>query len=104
MKLQELVAGAGVQGPLVNPEVQISSVVYDSRQATAGSLFVAIHAEKTDGNRFIAAAVERGAAAIVSEMPPQIPNGHGQTTESAPGPILSPVAWLQVPETPKTLT
>ena len=103
MKLQELVAGAGVQGPLVNPEVQISSVVYDSRQSTAGSLFVAIHGEKTDGNRFIAAAVERGAAAIVSEMPPPIPNGHGQTAEIAPEPLPSSVAWLQVPDARKAL-
>jgi len=103
MKLQELVAGAGAQGPLVNPEVQISSVVYDSRQATAGSLFVAIHGEKADGNRFIAAAVERGAAAIVSEMPPPIPNGHGQTAEIAPGPLPSSVAWLQVPDARKAL-
>ncbi len=38
----------------LNAEVQISSVVYDSRQAKPGSLFVAIHGEKTDGNRFIA--------------------------------------------------
>ena len=47
MKLQELLAGAGAEGPLANAEVQISSVVYDSRQAKAGSLFVAIHGEKT---------------------------------------------------------
>ena len=59
MKLQELVAGAGVRGPLADPEVPISSVVYDSRQATSGSLFVAIRGEKDDGNHFAAAAVER---------------------------------------------
>ena len=101
MKLQELVAGAGTQGPLVNPEVQISSVVYDSRQAGAGSLFVAIHGEKTDGNRFISAAVERGAAAIVSEMPPPLPNGYSQTAQAAAEAV--PVAWLQVPDARKAL-
>jgi UDP-N-acetylmuramoyl-L-alanyl-D-glutamate--2,6-diaminopimelate ligase len=102
MKLQELLAGAGAQGPLVNAEVQISSVVYDSRQAKAGSLFVAIHGEKTDGNRFIEAAVERGAAAVVSEMPPPNPNGYSQSTTTAEA-VPANVAWLQVPDARKAL-
>jgi UDP-N-acetylmuramoyl-L-alanyl-D-glutamate--2,6-diaminopimelate ligase len=108
MKLQELVAGAGAQGPLVNSEAQISSVVYDSRQATAGSLFVAIHGEKTDGNRFIAAAVERGAMAIVSEMPPPAPRGEAlgaqaQNVEITPAALPVSLAWLQVPDARKAL-
>jgi len=103
MKLQELVAGAGAQGLLLNPEAQISSVVYDSREARAGSLFVAIRGEKTDGNQFIAAAIERGAAAIISEMPPRIPNGRSQTEEITPGPRPDSVAWLQVPDARKAL-
>lgn len=103
MKLQELVAGAGAQGLLLNPEAQISSVVYDSREARAGSLFVAIRGEKTDGNQFIAAAIARGAAAIISEMPPLIPNGRSQTEEITPGPRPDSVAWLQVPDARKAL-
>jgi UDP-N-acetylmuramoyl-L-alanyl-D-glutamate--2,6-diaminopimelate ligase len=103
MKLQELVAGSGAQGPLVNPEVQISSVVYDSRQVGAGSLFVAIHGEKTDGNRFIAAAVDRGAAAIVSEMPPPIPDGYSQTAKTTAEAVPATVAWLRVPDARKAL-
>jgi UDP-N-acetylmuramoyl-L-alanyl-D-glutamate--2,6-diaminopimelate ligase len=108
MKLQELVAGAGAQGPVVDPEVQISSIVYDSRQATAGSLFVAIHGEKTDGNRFIAAAIERGAAAIVSEMPHPAQRGQGlgaqaQNAEIAPAALPASLAWLQVPDARKAL-
>jgi len=108
MKLQELVAGAGVHEPLANPEAEISSVVYDSRQATAGSLFVAIRGEKTDGNRFISTAVERGAVAIVSEMPP--PAQRGQTLEAQPQnaeiasqPLPSSVAWLHAPDARKAL-
>ena len=103
MKLQELVAGSGAQGPLVNPEVQISSVVYDSRQVGAGSLFVAIHGEKTDGNRFIAAAVDGGAAAIVSEMPPPLPNGYSQTAKTTAETVPATVAWLRVPDARKAL-
>jgi UDP-N-acetylmuramoyl-tripeptide--D-alanyl-D-alanine ligase len=41
----------------------------DSRQVQPGELFVAIHGETTDGHRFIPAAVERGAAAILCARP-----------------------------------
>ena len=108
MKLQDLVSGAGVQGPFVNAEAPISSVVYDSRQAAAGSLFVAIRGEKTDGNRFISAALQRGATAIVSEMPPPAQRGEAQGTEfqnarSAPSAVATSVAWVQVPDARKAL-
>ena len=103
MKLKELVAGAGVQGALVNAEAQISSVAYDSRQAKAGSLFVAIRGEKTDGNRFLGAAIERGATAIVSEMPRPLAEGAVQTSGIAPEFVSSSVAWLQVPDARKAL-
>jgi UDP-N-acetylmuramoyl-L-alanyl-D-glutamate--2,6-diaminopimelate ligase len=108
MKLHDLVAGAGVQGRLVNPEALISSVIYDSRQATPNSLFVAIRGEKTDGNRFISAALERGAAAIVSEMPQ--PTAHiqplgaqGQVAEIALPALATSVAWVRVPDARKAL-
>ncbi len=108
MKLQELVAGAGVRGPLADPEVPISSVVYDSRQATSGSLFVAIRGEKDDGNHFAAAAVERGATAIVSELPRPEPHGQALGVQvNAPQPsfatALTSVPWLQVPDARKAL-
>ena len=46
---------------------QVSSVVYDSRRATAGSVFVALRGLKADGTEFARQAIERGALAIVSE-------------------------------------
>ncbi len=107
MKLQELVANAGVKGPLANPEAQISSVVYDSRQAAAGSLFVAIRGEKTDGNRFVATAIERGATAIVSEMPPPPQRGPdfsaGTQEDIAPAVLPAFVTWAQVADARKAL-
>ena len=108
MKLQDLIAGAGVQGPLLNPKAEISSVVYDSRQATAASLFVAIRGEKTDGNRFIGTALEGGATAVVTEMPPpgrrsQTLGAQVQSPEIAPAAIPDSVAWLQVPDARKAL-
>jgi UDP-N-acetylmuramoyl-L-alanyl-D-glutamate--2,6-diaminopimelate ligase len=108
MKLQDLVAGAGVEGALLNPEAQISSVVYDSRQVSSGSLFVAIRGEKADGNRFVAAAVERGATAIVSELvrpefPVQALDAQVNALEKAPAALPASVAWLQVPDARKAL-
>jgi UDP-N-acetylmuramoyl-L-alanyl-D-glutamate--2,6-diaminopimelate ligase len=103
MKLQELVAGAGVRGALASAEAEVSSVVYDSRQARQGSLFVAIRGEKTDGNRFVGAAIERGATTIVSEMPGPLAEGPAKTAEIALRSIPSSVAWLQVPDARKAL-
>jgi UDP-N-acetylmuramoyl-L-alanyl-D-glutamate--2,6-diaminopimelate ligase len=50
-------------------EGRVSAVVYDSRRAIAGSVFVALRGLKTDGTEFVSQAIERGAAAIVSESP-----------------------------------
>jgi UDP-N-acetylmuramoyl-L-alanyl-D-glutamate--2,6-diaminopimelate ligase len=48
---------------------RISGVTLDSRQVSAGFLFVAIRGMKMDGNRFVPDAIARGAAAIVSALP-----------------------------------
>ncbi|WP_041401335.1 Mur ligase family protein [Salinispira pacifica] len=47
----------------LDPEV--SSLVYDSRDVGPGSMFFAIPGAHTDGHRFIATALEKGAAAVV---------------------------------------
>lgn len=58
--------------------VEISGIVLDSRQVQPGYLFVALSGGNTDGHRYIPAAVERGAAAVVGnrsicEMPSDLP-------------------------------
>lgn len=52
-------------------DIPISSVVVDSRQATDGSLFVALPGERVDGHDFVQAAFDQGAvlALIDQEMP-----------------------------------
>ena len=44
---------------------QITGIHYDSRKVTKNSIFVAIKGFKTDGHKFIADAINQGAAAIV---------------------------------------
>lgn len=57
-------------------DVQVKDVQIDSRKISAGSLFVAIRGEKSDGHNFIHVAVEKGAAAIVCEEIPAEKNEH----------------------------
>ena len=52
-----------------------SSLVIDSRAAKAGSVFVALRGTKTDGHRFIADAIARGANVVVMERPMTLPDG-----------------------------
>ena len=47
------------------PNVPVTAVTADSRQVQPGTIFVAIQGGTTDGHRFIADALARGAAAVV---------------------------------------
>lgn len=54
-----------------DPDVKITSIVTDSRKATAGSLFAAIKGERVDGHRFIPMTVEQGAVCALCEDAPE---------------------------------
>ncbi len=47
----------------------VTGVAYDSRAVTPGQVFVALKGQHADGTSFARLAIERGAAAIVSEQP-----------------------------------
>ena len=55
-----------------DPEIQITSIVTDSRQAKAGSLFAAIRGARADGHRFIPMTVEQGAVCALCEEAPEV--------------------------------
>jgi UDP-N-acetylmuramoyl-L-alanyl-D-glutamate--2,6-diaminopimelate ligase len=71
MTFQHLLDGAEILAQSGNPDV--SSVEYDSRRAKPGCLFVAMRGETSDGNRFIDAAIQSGAAAVVTDSPSEKP-------------------------------
>jgi UDP-N-acetylmuramoyl-L-alanyl-D-glutamate--2,6-diaminopimelate ligase len=48
-------------------DVEVRGVQYDSRRVSAGDVFVAMRGGTSDGNRFIDAAIAKGAAAIVTD-------------------------------------
>jgi UDP-N-acetylmuramoyl-L-alanyl-D-glutamate--2,6-diaminopimelate ligase len=50
-----------------NREAAVAGIVYDSRQAKAGDVFVCIRGFKLDGHNFIPDALQRGAHIIVGE-------------------------------------
>lgn len=55
-----------------DPDIQITSIVTDSRQAKNGSLFAAIKGARVDGHRFIPMTVEQGAACVLCEEAPEV--------------------------------
>lgn len=81
MKLRELLSGLKYHAFTGDPDTEIGGVAYDSRQVSAGCLFVAIRGMQSDGNRFVDEALLKGAAGIISAMP-------------SPGPIAK--VWIQV--------
>lgn len=77
-----------------NPDVPISGLTLDSRQAGPGLLFCALRGTATDGHKFIGKAVSQGAAVIVCEELPAELNPattYVQVADSAAalGPIAS---------------
>ena len=69
MKLKQLLENMDVQSANVSMDLDIPSVVYDSRKVTPGCMFVAVQGFATDGNRFIPMALEKGAAVVVTAQP-----------------------------------
>src|SRR5690606_12543925 len=52
----------------------VSSICYDSRKVTKGSLFAAIKGYKTDGHKFIADAINNGAMGVILEDSTALPD------------------------------
>jgi len=67
--LQSTVGGRWLVEPMDGHE-GIRGIYDDSRAVVAGSLFVAIAGELTDGHKYVVGAAERGAGAVVVQMEP----------------------------------
>lgn len=59
----------GLTGNRINASQPIRNVVIDSRRVEAGSLFVALPGENSDGHLFVAEAFAKGAVAAIVQQP-----------------------------------
>jgi UDP-N-acetylmuramoyl-L-alanyl-D-glutamate--2,6-diaminopimelate ligase len=79
MKLHELLRDVPVRAIERNDDVEVTSVVADSRLVKPGALFVAIPGTQKDGTAFIGQATEKGAVAIVTSSPRTTDDGQRTT-------------------------
>jgi UDP-N-acetylmuramoyl-L-alanyl-D-glutamate--2,6-diaminopimelate ligase len=67
MRWDDVVAATQVMERCGRGDADVRGVQYDSRRVGAGDVFVAMRGGSTDGNRYVAQAIERGAAAVVTD-------------------------------------
>jgi UDP-N-acetylmuramoyl-L-alanyl-D-glutamate--2,6-diaminopimelate ligase len=66
MKLSDLLKTIdGATMPTTCADIEIASITDNSAEATKGALFAAVRGTQTDGHRYIADAIQRGASAIL---------------------------------------
>src|SRR5687768_2476437 len=98
MRLDELLDAASGR-PGVGPvevsgdpaDVDITSIVHDSKAVEPGSVFACVPGGRFDGHRFAAAAVDAGAVAILAEKPVSVdvPVVRVESVRRALGPVAS---------------
>lgn len=69
MQFQELLRGLDIDAQAGDGSVEIDSIVYDSRKARRGSLFVCVEGFITDGHQYIAQALAQNVSAILLQKP-----------------------------------
>ena len=92
MKLKDILSK--IEYELIQDTTEdITNVVYDSRKATPGALFVAMEGCNTDGAKYINDAIDKGAVCVVSEndvtVPSDIANIKVKNSKFALGKIAS---------------
>lgn len=75
MRLAELIDGIETTGAVIGGETTIADLAEDSRLATPGALFIARPGYETHGGRFIADALARGSAAVLTDESTPVPAG-----------------------------
>jgi UDP-N-acetylmuramoyl-L-alanyl-D-glutamate--2,6-diaminopimelate ligase len=98
MHLKDLIENIHIKGRSGRLNVEISHIDYDSRKIGHGGLFVAMRGFTQNGHDFIGDAALNGAAAILSEAPPDtLIQNLGKKPNHLP-------VFLQVPDSRKALS
>ena len=67
MNLAEIIKTVNAISVVGTQDQEITGIAYDSRRVMPGNLFIAVRGARTDGHRFVNAAIDRGASAVVLE-------------------------------------
>ena len=97
--LDDVLAATG--GRLERPTsvTSITGASVDSRRMTPHSCFVALHGERVDGHRFVAAAICAGATAALVDRPVELPKDVDAAVVLVPDPLIALqqlAAWWRV--------
>ncbi|HEX6312879.1 MAG TPA: UDP-N-acetylmuramoyl-L-alanyl-D-glutamate--2,6-diaminopimelate ligase [Acidimicrobiia bacterium] len=95
MRLHDLLAGADVEEWIGDPDVEVTAVVNDSRDAVPGACFACVPGTVTDGHDHAPAAVAAGASSLLVERILALPTGGAPVSQArvaAVRPVLGPVA------------
>lgn len=74
MILQDLLYKVSIRSVKGNTHIDVNGISIDSRNVRPGNCFIALKGSKTDGQEYIAGAIEKGAVAIVCETFPEVIN------------------------------
>ena len=74
MILQDILYKVSIRSVKGNTNIEINGLHIDSRNVKPGDCFIALKGTKTDGQQFIASAIEKGATAIICEVVPSVIN------------------------------
>jgi len=73
MKLEELLTGVDTVSFKGDLNIEINGIIYDSRKAKKGDLFICVSGYKYDGHSYINDALQKGAAAFIVEKDVEVP-------------------------------
>lgn len=89
MELGKILNGVGIKSFSGRRDLPVRNIVFDSRNVTPGSLFVAVRGSKSDGHGYIPEALEKGASAVLCE--------------TLPDKCTADISWIVTPDSAKAL-
>ena len=78
-------------------DMVINGICFDTRKIKSGDMFVAIRGFEHDGHAFISEAVEKGAACIICEEPPEVPAQYILAEDSRRALAYASAEWFDNP-------
>ncbi|MBI4677880.1 MAG: UDP-N-acetylmuramoyl-L-alanyl-D-glutamate--2,6-diaminopimelate ligase [Elusimicrobia bacterium] len=84
MRLSDLLRSTPPLAVCGRTDTEVAGLSHDSRTVGPGEVFFAVPGSKTDANRYVKAACQRGATVVISELRPP------------PAPVSLAATWIQV--------